>query len=378
MIFIVSRGFPSPKYPLNGIFELDQAKSLQNIGFKIVFVVLDFRSIFKLRKFGIFTRSVDGLDCFHISFPLGDLENPFFNFIARKITLIGSYFLKKLHSRPKVIHSHFFQISSLALELKNKFKVPFVVTEHSSIINNQQLSNRISLLANRVYANADQVICVSSALSQKIKSHFNISSEVIPNIVSSEIFNLDNCKKLSGHNNQFVFVSVGVLSTIKRFDLLIEAFSLCKFNSNVKLQIIGDGELHEKLQERVNELGLQDAIEFLGFRSREQTAEIFKRADSFVLASQSETFGVVFVEALFSGLPVITTMCGGPEDFVNDTNGILVPINDVDSLSNALRYMRENHEKYNSKEISSHALKLFSPDLIAQKISDLYTKFSAN
>jgi glycosyltransferase involved in cell wall biosynthesis len=378
MIFIVSRGFPTPKYPLNGIFELDQAKSLQHIGCEIVFVVLDFRSIFKLRKFGIFARNVNGLDCFHISFPLGDLENPLFNFIARKITLFGSYFLKKRHSGPKVIHSHFFQISSLALELKNKFKVPFVVTEHSSIINNQKISNRNLLLANRVYANADQVICVSSALSQKIKSHFNISSTVIPNIVSSDIFNVDYSKKLADHNNQFVFVSVGVLSPIKRFDLLIDAFSFCKFSSNVKLQIIGDGELKSNLQERVIELGLQNTIEFLGFRSREQTAEIFKKADSFVLASQSETFGVVFLEALFSGLPVISTMCGGPEDFVNDSNGILVPINDVDSLSTALRCMYENHEKYNSKEISSNALKMFSPDVIAQKISNLYTKLSVN
>ncbi len=376
MIFIISRGYPSISEPLNGIFELDQAKALINIGHKIVFVVLDFRSVRKFRRFGFFCSYIDNVQCFHISFPLGNLEIPLFNLIARKITWLGSFFLKSRYGTPYVLHSHFFQISSLAVEIKKRLDVPLVITEHSSLINSNQIEKNIFDIANRAYTNCNLLITVSNSLSKKIMSNFKVDSIVLPNIVNSIIFCHKKKKKDDFKKNEFVFVSVGTLDYNKGFDLLIKAFSLSNFGYMVKLKIIGNGELMKELKSDVNILGLQNNVEFLGFMNREQIAKVYKDCDVFVLASRGETFGLVYVEALLAGIPIIATSCGGPEDFINETNGIITPINDVEKLSESLVFMYHNSRKYDSLSISVNAFNKFSPQVIAQKLSSLYQKLS--
>ena len=70
-----------------------------------------------------------------------------------------------------------------------------------------------------------------------------------------------------------------------------------------------------------------------------EVSSILAHADIFVLASRKETFGIVYVEAMAKGLPVIATKCGGPEEFVNKENGILVPVDNVEELSKAMLLM---------------------------------------
>jgi glycosyltransferase involved in cell wall biosynthesis len=95
--------------------------------------------------------------------------------------------------------------------------------------------------------------------------------------------------------------------------------------------------------------------------NREQVRDYLQQVDVFVLPSLYETFGVVIIEALASGKPVIATKCGGPECVVTDLNGLLVPRNDVESLADALVKMKE-------------CLKLYDPSLIRQ---DCIDRFSA-
>jgi L-malate glycosyltransferase len=372
MIFIISRGYPSKAEPLNGIFELDQAKALINIGYNIIFVVLDFRSIFRLRKFGFFEKEVGGIRCFHISFPLGNLENPIFNFIARKITWLGSGFLRNRFGKPDLLHSHFVQISSLAVEIKNRFKVPLVVTEHSSLLNTDVIEPNLFALAKKTYNNSDLVIAVSTSIGKKLTYHFNVYPTVVNNIVDNSVFNLVESGKQDSVQKKFVFISVGSLNFNKGFDILLKAFALSKFDNNVKLIIIGDGELKSELQIEAENLGLNSEVEFLGYQSREKIFEEFKNSNGFVLASRGETFGLVYIEALLSGLPVIATACGGPEEFINESNGILVPIEESAKLSEALSNMVKNSSMFDNSKISLDASNRFAPQVIAEKLSLLY------
>ena len=77
-----------------------------------------------------------------------------------------------------------------------------------------------------------------------------------------------------------------------------------------------------------------------------------KGCDAFVLASRAETFGVVYVEAMAAGLPVIATACGGPEDFVSEENGILIPADNEEKLTEALIEMYHMAHKYDKQAIS--------------------------
>ena len=100
--------------------------------------------------------------------------------------------------------------------------------------------------------------------------------------------------------------------------------------------------------------------------------EEYQTANAFVLASRFEAFGVVFIEALSAGLPVIGTKSGGPEEIINDANGILVDINNVDQLSNAMEVLYKNYNMYNPEIIRKYAIDNYSEDIIADQIIEKY------
>ena len=90
------------------------------------------------------------------------------------------------------------------------------------------------------------------------------------------------------------------------------------------------------------------------------------------MASQLETFGVVYIEAMSMGLPVIATICGGPEDFVNQSNGLLVPIDDVKALTNAIKFLYENYSNYDGIRISTECRHKFSSTTIVRQLTEVF------
>ena len=92
----------------------------------------------------------------------------------------------------------------------------------------------------------------------------------------------------------------------------------------------------------------------------------------FVLASRFETFGVVLIEALSSGKPVISTRNGGADDIVNDLNGTLVNIDDIDDLGKNMYSMYKNYNKYESSEIREDCIGRYSKEVIMQKLLNIY------
>ncbi len=172
-------------------------------------------------------------------------------------------------------------------------------------------------------------------------------------------------------DSPFVFASVGNLKPIKAFDKLIEAFAQVK--DDAKLYIIGDGPEKERLNSLISALQLNDKVELLGRLKRSEINKVYQTSHVFVLPSQSETFGVSYIEAMYTGLPVIATRCGGPESFVNESNGILVPVNDVEALAEAMRKMRQNYSDYNTRQVSEECIGQFSPEVIAGEIIKVYS-----
>jgi glycosyltransferase involved in cell wall biosynthesis len=369
-VYIVSRGIPNHKYPLNGIFEFDQAIALKKAGVDVVYLVLDFRSILRLRKFGFYKSQVNNINVFYTSFPIGNIEKPLLNYFARKILKITCKLLRRHYNEPNIIHSHFLLISSLALEIKKEFKKPLVVTEHSSLLNNKIISNQIFKIAKKTYNNSNLLLTVSSSLSKKIFNTFKVHSVVIPNIVNEEFIPNTTTK----NTNKFIFTSVGTLNYNKGFDLVIDAFKLAEFPNNVYLEIIGEGEEKSTLLKRIIDLNLVNQVKILGFKTRLEIHKKFLESNVFVLASRSETFGVVYIEALLSGLPIIATKCGGPEDIVNQLNGQLITIDNVNELKESMMFMYNNSYKYNSKLISEDASLKYSSNHISKQLIDHYKK----
>lgn len=367
-ILIVSGGHPSERYPTNGIFAFDQAKALKNQGHKVVFLSVDLRSIRRKRRFGKSWTNREGIDILDISIPLGRVPQSFLYQIGTgALNIIYPELIKK-QGKPDIIHAHFTSAGYIAGTLKKHLKVPLVITEHSSSINTFNINSSLKQRAMKAYKNADQLISVSSALRNKILHHFNIESVVLHNIVNVKIFNYFEIKK----KKSFTFLSVGNLIQLKAFDILIDAFHKANFDSNIDLKIIGKGPEYYNLQNQINNLGLNTQVKLLGFLSREEISKILQESNAFVLASRSETFGVAYIEAMAAGLPVIATKCGGPEDFVNESNGLLVPIDDTKSLADALKEMYNKIDQFDRKVISKECKMKFSPNTIATQLTGIY------
>ena len=211
-IAIVSRGIPNKHYPLNGIFEFDQAKALALKGHEVAFVAIDFRNLSYKRKFGLRQYKTDGVDVFELSLPLGIYRRGLP--ILQRLLLIPFRAMLKSFGKPDVVHAHFYSIAAVASIIKDKYGIPFVVTEHSSKLNKpaEQISRLDKRLAAKAYQSCDQLICVSEALRKNILQNFQQDSIVIPNMVDNQCFQYPGKAKST---SPFVFVSVGNLIPIK-------------------------------------------------------------------------------------------------------------------------------------------------------------------
>lgn len=367
-VLFITDGVPTDSYPLIGIFEFDQAKAVAELGHEVVFFGVDLRSLRRKRRWGIQHGETCGVSWYSIAVPVGAVSLQMFCQIGG---LALNYLYNKVfrgQSKPDIIHAHFTQPGCMAARLARKEEIPLVITEHSSLMNQGEVRPSLKKCAMEGYYTAKRVIAVSEALKKNLYRHTGIFSEVIPNIASLEEFTL---KQQSHHG--FGFISTGNLVAGKRHQMLLEAFAnISKIYDDVFLGIIGDGELKNNLEIRVRELRLEDKVIFYGQRSRGEIAEIYQQYDCFVLPSVSETFGVAYIEAMASGLPVIATKCGGPESFVNDDVGILISVDHEIELENGMIFMYENITKYCASDISEYIRMHFSAEKISEKIISVY------
>lgn len=367
----VSRGYPTAKYKMNGIFEFDQAKALVNEGLQVVYAAVDLRSLRRWRSWGVHKKVIDGVHVYEINLPLGR--------VSKKLKLkVGEFALNLLYKKiakdfgqPDVIHGHFSDYGYMAAKLSEKVKLPLVVSEHSSLINQEVIDPVLYEVCDYTYHRADALIAVSPAFRDVIKKQFKVDSIYIPNIVDLDVFKYK--KKDNNDKGNFNFTSVGNLKAVKRFDLLLKAFAtVFKDNKDVTLTIFGDGVKRQELISLQKDLGLSEQVSFKGLSSREDIAKHYLSSDSFVLASQSETFGVAYIEALAMGLPVIATKSGGPEAFVSENNGILIEVDNQRALEAALLSMYKKAKKYNRKEIVKDIKAQFSAKTVAKEILKVY------
>ena len=228
--------------------------------------------------------------------------------------------------------------------------------------------------AKHLCLSAAKVIAVSSPIAEKIHEYCGVRCEVIPNIIEVRTFTHGG----GGHDG-FGFVNTGGLGWAKNQEMLINAFaSVHALHKDTYLGIIGGGVLSDKLQQQVQALGLQDSVKFYGHLPRQTINQIYKSYDCFVVSSHLESFNVSAAEAMAAGLPVIATKCGGPQDFVNDKTGLLVPVDDVEAMSSAMLQMYETRSNYDSEYISLYANEHFSPEVVATQIIEVYKEVCPN
>ncbi len=171
----------------------------------------------------------------------------------------------------------------------------------------------------------------------------------------------------------FVLVTVGRLVARKAVDQLLNIVSRVE-NKNVKLFVLGDGPEQAALKSLANQLGIAQSTRFVGHVSDEEKLKILHCADIYVSTSQHEGFGLVFLEAMSAGLPVICYDHGGQTDFLADgETGYLVPLNEASLFQGCIeklradKTIREAMSAANLVAVESHFM-----DTCAQEYENLF------
>jgi glycosyltransferase involved in cell wall biosynthesis len=273
------------------------------------------------------------------------------------------------HGTPDLIHLHSFVAGEIALYAQKKYKIPYIVTEHSSGFSRNLYSQKILFLTKNVYENSKKNIAVSKQFQKLLQDKFDIEFEYIPNIVDTDFFYF----KENDKSNNFNFINVAFLNKNKKQNLLIKSFyKAFKDKKSVKLTIVGEGSEYNNLQQLIRNLNMQEQINLYGRADRLQVRKLYQQSDAFVLSSQYETFGVVVIEAMSCGLPVVATRCGGPESIV-DSNalGYLSDIDEED-LSLKLSQLYEHYHKFDKSYIRKHVVDNFSKEYVVSKLIKIY------
>ena len=234
-----------------------------------------------------------------------------------------------------------------------------------------QLTNKDIKQLKIAVNNSNKFVCVSNNLKNKVQEITKTKKEisVIPNIVS-DIFNY---KEKEIDNENFVFVSASNLIPLKRINILIKAFgNAFKAYNNVLLKIAGKGIEESNIRLLIHNLKLENRVILLGELDREEMLNFYHEADSFVMVSAYETFGLVYAESLMCGLPTIGTRNGGANDILDCYGGYLCKVDDIEDISKKMFSVYNSYSCINKKKIHEETYSRFSEDAIAKKIINLY------
>jgi glycosyltransferase involved in cell wall biosynthesis len=374
---------PSWYPPDGGQFFQDHSEALAGAGFQVDVLVNRFIGITRLKVSEISTlkrfqvgdlHGTRVIRSFYLKWPKLELLN-----IRRWADQTEKLFRRYQRSfgTPDIILAHSaIWAGYAASKIAARHGIPYVITEHRSRFTGMNawarglIRNCHSTLLKRAFGGAARIITVSDALHDSIRPFTSWDQEIltIPNLVSTDFF-LPPDKRT---RDPFVILSIGRLEQEKGMDLVIGAFGrLIREIPEASLRIVGTGPLEAKLKKQASQTGGGDQVRFLGKLSAAQLLTELQQAKVLAMASRFEAFGVVLIEAMSTGLPVVAARSGGPETFVTEETGRIVENDSADAVFDGLKYIYDHYRDYNSVSIRAYARKQFSREAVMKKYTAL-------
>jgi len=366
-ILLLTHSYPDKNNSWRGSFIKEQAFALSSVHIvTVVYFRVDYQRFHPFSRYS-FTKTVNG--------NLTEYElvvNRSFPVINQASYLLKSYrFISREilpHFKPDIVHSHrAYPAGFLGTIIQVSKGIPNLLTEHSKITSyfRSWFHKKCVLYTLK---KASEIIAVSNSLRNEIVSIANRKVNVIYNFVDTGRFILQN--KTRGKLLNIGFLG-GLGNDNKGLDILLNASTLLQ-DKNFFLHIGGRGILLEDYKKMALANGLSSNCKFYGDIPRNEISDFYSKLDLFVSASRNETFGIVLIEAMSCGLPVIATKCGGPQEIVTEENGILIDKDNVQELAEAIENMSKNISRYNHHTIRISTEKRFGVRTFIEKINTLY------
>jgi glycosyltransferase involved in cell wall biosynthesis len=287
-----------------------------------------------------------------------------------------------------IIHAHHVWITPY---VASKIGIPYVISVHGTDLMGFRKGPRYRDMALTAAEDAYGLIAISRQVAKDTVDTYRVPEEkvhLIWNGFDTAIFRiLPEATKTSVlaefdiavKKNQPLVSFVGKFTDFKGIDVLLKAAAIYEeVIPGVQTVLVGHGQLWDEMNDLQKELKLKN-IHFLGHQPQPTVARIYNAADVSIVPSRIEPFGLVAVEALACGTPVVATNEGGLPDFINDDVGSLVPVDDQNALAQAIIAEIENEtKKTKGSYASQYALDGFSWSGQVAKMAGLYEKALSN
>ncbi len=395
-IFFIPSWYPSQDYPIQGVFIKEQVFALaeqypnMQIGVSIwgrnredclLWANQPLKSFKKIYKFYTQQKSIH---LHQIKENLHELENPVLIWSER---ILQGNFKNILFASEKnllafqskvgkidLIHAQVCHPAGrIAAQLAQKYKIPYIITEQMSpfpfpaIL---QKNGKLKKNYQQAYQNASANIAISLDLQIKLQDLHIPHTHFIPNLTDEDFFKPSSKIEKS---KVFTFFTLARMEAQKDIPTLLYAIQkVLKTQKDIQFRIGGEGTQLKNYQQLATSLGIAENIKWLGMLNRTQALKEFQQVHAFVLSSLHETQGVVWVEAIACGIPIIATRCGGPECIVTPQNGILVEKSNPEALAKAMEKIIQNYANYSPEKIRQDFLERFSKKVITAQIYALY------
>jgi glycosyltransferase involved in cell wall biosynthesis len=291
-----------------------------------------------------------------------------------------------------VIHTHHpILLGQTAARKAAELELPLVFTFHTQYWEythyvpfpqetiQEFLKNAVHRWLREFMQKCQHIIIPSESMKEILVQNYGLQEAftVIPTGINLEPYQCADWQSLrqeKGWQDETVLISVGRLAPEKNWDTLLQAFAkVYAEHSNLRLVLIGDGPAREALESLASELGIAEHVTFTGALPFEEVPCYLKAANAFTFASVTETQGLVTIEAMAAGLPIVAVDGSGTRDNVDHgQQGFLVE-NDVDALANGLRELLSDPQRM--KTFSKNALEkasTFDVNQLSKKMVSVY------
>lgn len=382
-ILLIPSWYKTEKEPYMGTFFEEQARGLMKAGHRVGILYPEFLSFGNLNLFNQESTlpivvNDDGLITYYIKVQalMPNIRRFGYKSFNKAVEKVFLDYIQK-NGMPDVIHAHsVFHGGIAGFYIAQKHRLPFVITEHLTSFIMGTITHKSDLkLARKIFSEAQVSLIVSNCFKKDLCRVLQLDEDVfmvLHNMVN-DLFFENRIVKEYKPDEPFVLFTNSFLLPRKNHKLIFKAINLLNEKGvNVKLLVGGDGESADELKALADELNISRQIEFLGGLNRRQVKENIDRSHAFILASFYETFGVVLIESLAAGRPVITTNSGGPEDIVTPQNGIMLKDFNPATMATAIQKLMNQYDRYDQNKISEDCYARFGENKIISGLEKSY------
>ncbi len=368
-VFFVASWYPSKVHPTLGNFCQQHAVALSGLH-KVS--VLSIHSDEKASKTTLEITTKGSLTEYRYYYPKVQSTHLFSSFL--RFFLVLSCYLKgrskiqKEHGKIDITHLNVAQpLGIFVLISKFIHRSRYLLTEHSSSYTHPQF--RSSFLLRKIMNNATVISPVSDYLQEKMLQHFPLSTySTVGNTIDCTIFKPSNTLP---KNNTFLHISNGDFSSKNVLGILEAVKLLTQSAKDFQLKIICDGDT-KLLNEKCRELNLLNSFVFFeSTKNSEAIAKAIQESIATILFSNYETFGIVAIESLACGVPVIATRIPTFETLISVKEGILVTPKATTELAEAMQTLLSNPTIFENNALQTKAL-IYDYTVIAKEFTEIY------